>query len=126
MNLAPADLKKNGSHYDLAIAIGYLLATKQISEFDAQRKIFLGELALDGRLRPVSGALNIAQMAVESGFRQLFLPAQNANEAAAIENVSVVPINCLQEIIDILEGKKASSLVRFRPLKSAAASYPNF
>ena len=51
-------------------------------------KIFLGELALDGRLRPVNGALNIAQMAVESGFHQLFLPAQNANEAAAIEGVA--------------------------------------
>ena len=55
VNLAPADIKKNGSHYDLAIALGYLLATKQIKKFDARHKIFLGELALDGRLRPVSG-----------------------------------------------------------------------
>ena len=61
VNLAPADIKKTGSQYDLAIAIGYLLATKQIKEFDSSDKLFLGELALDGRLRPVNGALNIAE-----------------------------------------------------------------
>ena len=68
VNLAPADVKKAGSQYDLAIAIGYLLATKQIKEFDAKNKIFLGELALDGRLRPVNGALNIAELAERSEF----------------------------------------------------------
>ena len=127
VNLAPADLKKNGSHYDLAIALGYLLATKQIAEFDPRDKIFLGELALDGRLRPVNGALNIAQMAVESGFHQLFLPVQNANEAAAIEGIAIVPINRLQEVIDILEGKSNGLLpFRFHPLKNTTISCPNF
>jgi magnesium chelatase family protein len=126
VNLAPADIKKNGSHYDLAIALGYLLATKQIAEFDPRHKIFLGELALDGRLRPVNGALNISQMAIGSGFHQLFLPAQNANEAAAIEGVTVIPINCLQEVIDILEEKKIAAPFRFCELKNIPASYPNF
>src|SRR5579863_1270940 len=68
INLAPADIKKAGSQYDLAIALGYLVATKQIKEFETGDKIFLGELALDGRLRPISGALNIAQLADEHGF----------------------------------------------------------
>jgi len=126
VNLAPADLKKNGSHYDLAIALGYLLATKQIAEFDARYKIFLGELALDGRLRPVNGALNIAQMAVESGFRELFLPTQNANEASAIEGITIIPINCLQEMVDILEGKATIPPFRFHPLENRRVSYPNF
>ena len=126
VNLAPADLKKNGSHYDLAIALGYLLATKQIAEFDAKRKIFLGELALDGRLRPANGALNIAQMAAESGFGEIFLPAQNANEAAAIEGVVIIPIHCLQEVIDVLEGKTSMAPFRFRPLKNSITSYPDF
>jgi magnesium chelatase family protein len=126
VNLAPADLKKNGSHYDLAIALGYLLATKQIAEFDTRDKIFLGELALDGRLRPVNGALNIAQMAVESGFHQLFLPAQNANEAAAIEGAVVVSVSRLQEAIDILEGKVTILPFRFQPLKNTSVSFPNF
>ncbi len=90
INLAPADIKKTGSHYDLAIAIGYLLATKQIREFECADKLFLGELALDGRLRPVSGALNIAEKAARDGFKYLFLPQENANEAAAIEGIKVI------------------------------------
>jgi magnesium chelatase family protein len=126
VNLAPADLKKNGSRYDLAIALGYLLATKQIGEFDTQNKIFLGELALDGRLRPVNGALNIAQMAAGAGFRQIFLPSQNANEAAAIEGVVIIPISRLQEVIDILEKKATIPLSQFRPLENKTVSYPNF
>ncbi len=126
VNLAPADLKKNGSHYDLAIALGYLLATRQIGEFDSRHIIFLGELALDGRLRPVNGALSIAQLAVKLGFRRLFLPVNNANEAAAIENVEIVPVKELREVIDILEKKKNVSPFQWRPLKNAASSYPNF
>ena len=59
VNLAPADVKKTGSQYDLAIALGYMLATEQVKEFDASDKLFIGELALDGRLRTVNGALNI-------------------------------------------------------------------
>jgi len=126
VNLAPADVKKNGSHYDLAIALGYLFATKQILDFDARDKIFLGELALDGTLRPVNGALNIAQMAIELGFHQLFLPSRNANEAAAAEGISVVSINCLQEAVDILEGKRIVAPVRFRPVINKLSSFPDF
>jgi len=76
VNLAPADVKKAGSQYDLALALGYLLATKQIKEFEVGDKIFIGELALDGRLRPVNGALNIAQMAERAGFKYIFLPKE--------------------------------------------------
>jgi magnesium chelatase family protein len=106
INLAPADFKKAGSQYDLAIAIGYLLATNQIQKFDTADKIFLGELALDGRLRAVNGALNVAQMASERGFKYLFLPAENANEAAAIRNIKIVPLENLQDAIAILETRK--------------------
>ena len=113
INLAPADIKKTGSHYDLAIALGYLFATKQIKEFDCSEKIFLGELALDGRLRPVSGALNIAQKAASEGFKYLFLPRQNANEAAAIAEIKVVPVDDLREMIAILEGRIDRAPIRF-------------
>ena len=126
VNLAPADVRKNGSHYDLAIALGYLSATKQILDFDARDKIFLGELALDGRLRPVNGALNIAQLAIERGFRKLFLPAQNANEAAAAEGIFIISINCLQEAIDILEGKQIAPMARFRPSTNKLLTFPDF
>ncbi len=106
INLAPADVKKSGSHYDLAIALGYLLATRQIKEFDGRNKIFLGELALDGRLRAVNGALNIAQKAAQENFEILFLPKENAGEAAAIKNIKIVPIEKLSEVIDMLEGRQ--------------------
>jgi magnesium chelatase family protein len=105
INLAPADVKKTGSQYDLAIALGYLLATKQIKEFEAGDKIFFGELALDGRLRPINGALNIAQMAAELNFKYLFLPEENANEAAAIKNIKIIPLEKLDDVIAILEGR---------------------
>lgn len=113
INLAPADIKKTGSHYDLAIALGYLFATKQIKEFDCSDKLFLGELALDGRLRPISGALNIAQKAGNEGFKYLFLPRQNANEAAAITQINVIPVGDLREMIAMLEGKIDPAPVKF-------------
>ena len=113
INLAPADVKKTGSQYDLAIALGYLAATKQIKEFEMSDKIFLGELALDGRLRPVNGALNVAQMASEKGFEYLFLPAENADEAAAIKNIKVISIENLREAIDVLEMRKGMNAAAY-------------
>ncbi len=106
VNLAPADVKKTGSQYDLAIAIGYLLATHQIKEFEAKDKIFVGELALDGRLRPIAGALNIAEMAKKSGFQYVLLPVQNANEASVISDINIIPIETLQDAIEFLEGRR--------------------
>src|SRR6185437_14342142 len=97
--------RKGGSHYDLAIAIGYLLATKQIRPFTSDDKIFLGELALDGRLRPVNGALNIAQKAADDGYSYVLLPKQNANEAAAITKVKVIALEHLRDAIAFLEKK---------------------
>ena len=126
INLAPADVKKTGSHYDLAIAMGYLLATKQIKEFDARDKIFLGELALDGRLRPVNGALNIAQMARRCGFKYVLLPAQSANEAAAIDGILVIPLERLQDALDFLEERRGIPPACFVPLDTQRISAPDF
>lgn len=126
VNLAPADVKKAGSQYDLAIAIGYLLATKQIKEFDAKNKIFLGELALDGRLRPVNGALNIAELAEKSEFEYLFLPHQNANEAAVVKNVKVIPLETLEDAIDFLEERKSIRPADFSPLAAEEIQAPDF
>jgi magnesium chelatase family protein len=113
INLAPADIKKTGSHYDLAIALGYLLATKQIRNFMCADKIFLGELALDGRLRPVNGALNIAEKASREGFKYIFLPRQNANEAAAIAEMKIIPLDDLRDAMAILEEKIDREPARF-------------
>ncbi len=107
INLAPADMHKTGSHYDLGIALSYLLATKQIAPFTTRDKLFLGELALDGRLRPVNGALSIAERAAHEGFSFIFLPTQNANEAAVIKNIHSIPVETMGDMIAILEKKKS-------------------
>ncbi len=136
INLAPADVKKTGSQYDLAIALGYLLATKQIKEFDSRDKMFVGELALDGRLRPISGALNIAQTAAEENFKYLFLPSQNANEAAVVsakggsasggKNLKVIPLENLEEAIDVLEERKIAEPAIFNAPEFEEVSAPDF
>src|SRR3989344_1800886 len=106
INLAPADLKKTGSHYDLALALGYLLATNQTKNFDTKDKIFIGELSLEGIARPVNGVLNIAQLCKKLGFHYLFLPKQNAAEAAIVDKIKVIPVENLSQLIDHLEGRK--------------------
>ena len=126
VNLAPADIKKTGSHYDLAIAIGYLLATRQIKEFDPSKTMFVGELALDGRLRPISGALNIAEMAAERGFTDLYLPKENINEAAVIRDISVVPLETLTDAIAILEERVPKERGVFRDTGHPVLNVPDF
>ena len=125
VNLAPAVVRKNGSQYDLAIALGYLAATKQVPPFDARDKIFVGELALDGRLRPVNGALSIAEMAAKKGFRAIFLPKANANEASAISKVAVVAAERLQDVIAMLAGKMPALAHIFRDTPGPAPPVPD-
>ncbi|MDP2696169.1 MAG: YifB family Mg chelatase-like AAA ATPase [bacterium] len=105
VNLAPADIKKTGSQYDLAIAIGYLLSSGQIKEFDASDKIFAGELSLEGKLRPINGALNIARLAAKLKYQYIFLPEQNALEAAIVPGIKVIPVANLSQIIGHLEDR---------------------
>lgn len=105
VNLAPADLHKTGSHYDCAIAIGYLLATGQMKHFDTRGSLFAGELALDGALRSVPGALAIARMAVRKGFHTVYVPAGNANEAALVDGITIIPVPTLAALLHHLEGR---------------------
>jgi len=105
VSLAPADLKKEGSLYDLPIALGYLLADEKI-KFSPQNKIFLGELALDGRLRPIKGVLPIVLAAREKKWGEIILPKENAAEAALIKEIKVIAVENLKEVIDYLENKK--------------------
>ena len=105
VSLAPADLKKEGSIYDLAIALGYLLAEEKI-KFDPKDKIILGELALDARLRPIKGALSFALSAKEKGFLEIILPKENAPEAGLVEGLKVVGVENLKEAIEYLQGIK--------------------
>lgn len=110
ISLAPADLKKEGSLYDLPIALGYLLADKQIS-FNPSGIMFLGELALNSQLKPIKGAFSFALLAREKGFNKIILPKENAKEAALVnllgseQNFEVIGAGHLSEVIDYLMRK---------------------
>ena len=109
INLAPADIKKEGSLYDLPIALAYLLNTKQIS-FNSSKSLFIGELSLSGNLRPIKGAFLFALAAQENNFSEIILPKENAKEAALAINknsqLKVIGVTSLKETIDYLEQKK--------------------
>jgi len=105
VNLAPADLKKEGPAYDLPIALGFLLASNQV-KFDPEKKLFVGELALDGNLRPISGVLSIVMEAKNRGFKTVFVPKTNVAEASLIRDIEIIGANNLIEILEHLENKK--------------------
>ncbi len=105
ISLAPAELKKEGAYHDLAIALGYLLASEEIS-FNPDGKLFIGELSLDGHVKPVRGVLPIVQEAKRAGFREVYVPAENAKEAALVEGIDVYPVSTLRELIAHLDEKR--------------------
>jgi len=105
INMAPADLRKEGSAYDLTLAVGILVASGQIKAEDREQYIIMGELSLDGSLQPIKGALPIAIKAKEEGFKGFFLPIQNVKEAAIVAGLDVYGVENLQQVIDFFERK---------------------
>jgi magnesium chelatase family protein len=104
VNLAPADIKKSGSAFDLPIALGILAASGQISAIDyLAHYIIMGELSLDGDIRPIKGALPIAIQARQENYKGLIVPLTNAREAAMVNNIEVLGVSSLKEIIDFFE-----------------------
>ncbi len=115
VNLAPADVKKEGSSYDLPIAVGILAAQAKICEEKIEDTLIIGELALDGHLRPVQGVLPIAMQARHKGFKGIILPNQNAQEAAVIgDDLAVFPVSTLREAIDFLNNELSITPYRVR------------
>ncbi|MFW5760736.1 MAG: YifB family Mg chelatase-like AAA ATPase, partial [Cyclobacteriaceae bacterium] len=106
VNMAPADVKKEGSAYDLPIALGILQGARLLRSTFLEEYIIMGELALDGTLRPIKGVLPIAIEARKNGFKGFILPKENASEAAIVNNLDIIPVGHLQEAIDFLEGDK--------------------
>ena len=106
INLAPADLKKEGPVYDLPIAIGLLLAGNAIESQRHRQLIFAGELALDGRLRPIKGAISMAMLARRSGVEGIVVPLDNASEAAAATEINVYPADSLATVVAFLNGHR--------------------
>ena len=107
VNLAPADLKKEGSAFDLPIAVGIIASEGLIGPEALSGLLFTGELSLDGRIKPVRGALSMALMVREAGLRALILPAANAPEAAVVEGVIVYGMESLPDVVDMLKEVSA-------------------
>ncbi|WP_431161867.1 YifB family Mg chelatase-like AAA ATPase [Flagellimonas beolgyonensis] len=103
INMAPADLRKEGSAYDLTLALGILAASNQINSLNIQDYLIMGELSLDGSLQPIKGALPIALKAQEEGFKGFILPKENASEAAIVNNLMVFGVDNIKEVIDFFD-----------------------
>ncbi len=124
VNLAPADIKKEGGQYDLPIAVSLLAASEQLIA-DVGDYVMLGELALDGALRAVTGILPVLISAKNRGYTKFIVPEANANEASYIEGISVYALRTLREVYEFLSGSKACEPVQVRSFEAAKkrASY---
>ena len=115
VSLAPADLKKEGPLFDLSIALAHLLATGEL-KFNPKEKLFLGELALSGEVRPIKGTLALTRLAEQSGFKEIYVPSPNATEAALVEGIDVYAIDDLRQVVEHLQehppNKDAKSVVK--------------
>lgn len=106
VNLAPADTKKEGSSFDLPIAIGILVATENIQNFNKEKIAFIGELSLDGKINKVNGVLPMCIEALRLGIKEVIVPKENATEAAIVRNIKITPAENLAEVIDYLNKIK--------------------
>jgi magnesium chelatase family protein len=122
VNLAPADIKKEGSAFDLPIAIGMLIAEGILAQEQVSGYLIVGELSLDGRLKPVRGALSTAVLAKKAGYRGMVIPADNAQEAAVVESVPIYSMQTLPEVVEFLTGNAHAEPVHIN-VKSAFETY---
>lgn len=106
INMAPADIRKEGAAYDLTLAVGILAASQQIKSKAIEEYIIMGELSLDGSLQPIKGALPIAIKAREEGFNYFILPKQNAKEAAIVNDIQILGADTIQEVINHFSGEQ--------------------
>jgi len=113
ISLAPAELKKEGAAFDLPVALSYLLAAEDLS-FDPGGKLFAGELALDGSVRAIRGALSIALVARDAGYSELYIPADNVEEASLVSGITLYPVTTLADVIAHLDEKQEFSLTPHR------------
>ena len=117
INLAPASTKKEGTSYDLPIAIGILLAQNKIINNKLENTIFIGELSLDGKINRINGVLPMCIEAMNLGIRRVILPKANEREAAVLQGLEIIGVRNLQEVIDYLNGDKKIEKVQVDILK---------
>lgn len=113
VNLAPANTKKDGPVYDLAIAVGILSATNQIKIENTKQFVFLGELSLDGTVRKINGVLPILISAKQNGFNNIIIPYDNLNESSYLSGINVYPVKTLTELVKFLNGEQTINAVEF-------------
>jgi magnesium chelatase family protein len=126
INMAPADIRKEGSSYDLTLAMGILAGSDQVPSEKLPSHLIMGELALDGTLRPIKGALPIALEARKQGFKGFILPKENAREAAIVSDLRVYGMDHLREVLDFFNGHATEPMHvdLAREFGSASATYP--
>ena len=117
INLAPASTKKEGTSYDLPMAIGILLAQNEIINNKLESTIFIGELSLDGKINRINGVLPMCIEAMNLGIRRVILPKANEREAAVLQGLEIIGVRNLQEVIDYLNGDKKIEKVQVDILK---------
>ena len=113
INMAPADIRKEGAAYDLTLAIGILAASNQIKSDTINDYIIMGELSLDGSLQPIRGVLPMAIKAKEEGFKYFIVPKENAKEAAIVDDVTILGVRNIMEVIDHFNGAKKIDFPEF-------------
>lgn len=106
INLSPADTKKEGSMYDLPMAIGILIANKDLKNVAIGDTVIIGELSLNGKVNKINGAFPISLEAAKMGIKRIILPKENAREASIVENIEVIGVDSLLEAIEYLKGRK--------------------
>jgi len=128
INMSPADLRKEGSAYDLTLAIGILAASSQIKTEDLEKYLIMGELSLDGSLQPIKGALPIAIKAREEGFKGFILPKQNAKEAAIVNDLEVYGVDNIKQVIDYFDNGEAleQTIINTREEFEKTLNFPEF
>lgn len=125
INLAPANLPKVGSVFDLGISVGFLIATEQL-EIDVSDCVFLGELSLDGKLKPVTGVLPIISEAAKLGIKRAFLPKQNASEVSSLKGITIYPVESLAQIISFFRGEEHMETLVETPLVQDSSALYDF
>lgn len=126
VNLAPADIKKEGAAYDLPLAVGLLAACENIPADALESTMIMGELSLDGKVQPIRGALPIAILARKMGLKRLFVPAENVSEAAVVNNIEVYGVETLSQIVGFLTGKTYISPTVVNTREEFSLAHNNF
>ncbi|MEA3323171.1 MAG: YifB family Mg chelatase-like AAA ATPase [Patescibacteria group bacterium] len=124
VNLAPADLQKSSPIYDVPIAVGFLIATGQLT-FDADDKLFVGELALNGDMRGINGILSITLFAKELGIKEIYVPEQNISEAAIVDGIDIIGVKDLRSLILHLSGQEVLIPIKHKDLDIVETNFPS-